>query len=96
MPFFFAGLLLSANTAVATPHKTANTCQMLHDAPLVKTITPPSSQIIVVQSLGGIKANMTLCQRQGMVWKPKYQSAFDAVIGGHGVGLAEEKKEVDL
>jgi L,D-peptidoglycan transpeptidase YkuD (ErfK/YbiS/YcfS/YnhG family) len=57
---------------------------------------PHSSQIIVVQSLGGIKANMTLCQQQGVAWKPMFKSSFKAVIGKNGMVLGKDKKEGDL
>ncbi|MDR3442047.1 MAG: L,D-transpeptidase family protein [Legionella sp.] len=39
---------------------------------------------------------MTLCQRQGVIWKPMFISSFKAVIGKNGVASVGEKKEGDL
>lgn len=80
---------MAANQAI-------NACQPLGTSPLIKKIIPHSSQIIVVKSLGGIKANMTLCQRQGILWKPMFSSPFKAVVGKNGITLAKDKKEGDL
>ena len=57
---------------------------------------PHSSQIIVIKSLGGIQANMTLCQRTGAIWKPKFISSFKVVVGKNGIASIGEKKEGDL
>ncbi|MDR3502416.1 MAG: L,D-transpeptidase family protein [Legionella sp.] len=73
-----------------------NTCQLLSKSQQVKKVLPRPSQIIVVKSLGGVKAKMTLCQRQGALWKPQFPSSFNVVIGKNGVALFGEKKEGDL
>ncbi|WP_252579944.1 L,D-transpeptidase family protein [Legionella lytica] len=71
-------------------------CQMLSTSQQVKKILPRPSQIIVVKSLGGVNAKVTLCQRQGALWKPKFRTSFHAVIGKNGIALPGEKKEGDL
>lgn len=82
--------------SIAATHKAINACQTLSTHQLVKKIMPYSSQMIVVNSLGGIQANMTLCERQGTVWKPKFTSAFKVVVGKNGLASIGEKKEGDL
>jgi L,D-peptidoglycan transpeptidase YkuD (ErfK/YbiS/YcfS/YnhG family) len=89
-------MLMSANFVATAANKTINACQTLGTSQLVKKIRPPTSQIIVVKSMGGIKANMTLCQRQGAIWKPMFATSFKAVVGKNGIALAKEKKEGDL
>ena len=46
--------------------------------------------------MGGIKANMTLCQRQGVIWQPMSISSFKAVVGKNAVASVGGKKEGDL
>lgn len=87
---------MSENSVSNAANKVLRTCQTLSTYQLIKKIRLYSSQIIVVKSLGGIKANMTLCQRQGVIWKPMFISSFKAVIGKNGVASVGEKKEGDL
>lgn len=76
--------------------KANDACQVLSTSKQVEKILSHSSQIIVVKSLGDIKANMTLCQRHGAIWKPMFTSSFSAVIGKNGMALVGKKKESDL
>ncbi|MDP3560421.1 MAG: L,D-transpeptidase family protein [Legionellaceae bacterium] len=87
-------LFLSINTLVMAADKTNDACQILSTSQQVKML--PTSQIIVVHSLGGIKASMTLCQKQGVVWYPVFLPSFEAVIGENGTAAAGKKKEGDL
>lgn len=87
---------MSESSVSTIANKAINDCQTLGTSQLIKKIMPHSSQIIVVKSLGGIKANMTLCQRQGVIWKPKFTSSFKVVVGKNGVAAVGEKKEGDL
>ncbi|MCL9684004.1 L,D-transpeptidase family protein [Legionella maioricensis] len=59
---------------------------------------PPgsSSQVIVVQSLGESKAQVTACQRKGRSWQGSLIPTFPAVIGKGGIAPIGEKKEGDL
>jgi len=68
----------------------------LNTSEQVKKILPYPSQIIIVKSLGGIKANMTLCQRHESIWKPMFTPAFSAVVGKNGIASIGKKKEGDL
>jgi L,D-peptidoglycan transpeptidase YkuD (ErfK/YbiS/YcfS/YnhG family) len=83
----FTQLMLASSFLYAVDN-----CQMLSN----KKLFPNSSQIVVVQSLGGFKANMTLCQRQGTQWKSVLKSPFDVVLGKNGVASIGNKKEGDL
>lgn len=87
-------LSMSTNSASGTA-KAMDTCQALSTSSQVKKILPDSSQVIVVKSLGGIKANMTLCQRHGAIWQSILPS-FHAVIGKNGLALIGKKQEGDL
>lgn len=80
----------------AATHKAIHACQTLSANPLIKSIVPYSSQMIVVHSSGGIRAKMTLCERQGAVWKPRFAAAFKVVVGKNGIASIGEKKEGDL
>ncbi|MFJ1268554.1 L,D-transpeptidase [Legionella lytica] len=86
-------IFISANPAAIAA---SNTCHMLRSSQLLKKVRPQPSQVIVVKSLGGIKAKMILCQRHGTLWKAKFSSPFKAVIGKNGVAVSGEKKEGDL
>lgn len=87
--------LMTINAISIAANKTINACQILNTSEQVKKIQPAPSQIIVVKSLGGIKANMTLCQHQGLIWRP-FTSSFQVVVGKNGVARPGEKKEGDL
>jgi L,D-peptidoglycan transpeptidase YkuD (ErfK/YbiS/YcfS/YnhG family) len=91
-----SAILMSTNSAAMPVNKDHATCQVLNASKQVKKILPHSSQIILVKSLGGIKANMTLCQRHGSTWKPMFTSPFNAVVGKNGVASIGTKKEGDL
>ena len=92
---FFA-VLMSTNVVSLAAHRADDACQILNSSKQVKKIAPHSSQIIVVKSLGGIKARMTLCQRHGALWKSMVTSSYPAVIGTNGMALLGAKKEGDL
>lgn len=89
-------ILMSTNTISMAAGKAKDACQVLSTSKQVEKIRPHPSQIIVVKSLGSIKANMTLCQRHGAIWKPMFTSSFSAVIGKNGMALVGTKKEGDL
>lgn len=56
---------------------------------------PNTSQVMVVHALGGTRAQMALCQRQGSIWSLMYKP-FPAVLGKNGVAQIGRKKEGDL
>ena len=87
---------MSTNSVSMAANKAKDACQVLNTSEQVKKILPYPSQIIIVKSLGGIKANMTLCQRQGVIWKPMFTPAFSAVVGKNGIAAIGKKKEGDL
>lgn len=89
-------VLVSTNSRLMAANKANDACQILSTSRQVKKILPHSSQIIVVKSLGGIKANMTLCQRHRATWKPMFTPSFSAVIGKNGMAAIGKKKEGDL
>jgi L,D-peptidoglycan transpeptidase YkuD (ErfK/YbiS/YcfS/YnhG family) len=88
-----AFILISTNSFPMTANSDA--CQILH-ASEVKKMLPHTSQMIVVKSLGGIKASMTLCQWKETTWQPVFNSPFSAVIGKNGMASIGKKKEGDL
>lgn len=55
-----------------------------------------SSQIIRVKSVGGIKAKITACERQGKEWKQVLAPSWIGSIGKNGIALAGGKKEGDF
>lgn len=87
-------VLISFSFATTAANQVKNACQALHASEQVKKIRPDSSQIIIVRSTGGIKANMTLCQRYKGRWRRMF--AFSAVVGKNGVAAIGKKKEGDL
>lgn len=89
-------ILMSKNSLSMAANKAKCACQVLNTSEQVKKIRPYPSQIIIVKSLGGIKAKMTLCQRHGSIWKPMFTSAFSAVVGKNGIASIGKKKEGDL
>lgn len=91
-----SAILMSTNSAAIPANKDTDTCRVLNTSEQVKKILPHPSQIIVVKSLGGIKANMTLCQRHGAIWKPMFTPTFSTVVGKNGVASIGKKKEGDL
>jgi L,D-peptidoglycan transpeptidase YkuD (ErfK/YbiS/YcfS/YnhG family) len=88
--------LVSTNPVLGAVNKLNNACQGLHKSKQVKKILAHSSQIVVVKFLGGIKAKVTLCQKQGTSWKSVFSSPFRAVIGKNGLASLGKKKEGDL
>lgn len=89
-------ILLSIQSVSMAANMAKDACHILNTAEQVKKIRPYPSQIIIVKSLGGIKANMTLCQRHRAIWKPMFTPAFNAVIGKNGLAEIGKKKEGDL
>lgn len=89
-------ILMSINSTAMPDNKDNDTCRVLNTSKQVKKILPNTSQIIIVKYLGGIKANMTLCQRHGAIWKPMFMPAFSAVVGKNGIASIGKKKEGDL
>lgn len=87
---------MSTNSVSMATNKARDACQVLNTTEQVKKILPYPSQIIIVKSLGGIKANMILCQRHGALWKPMFKPAFSAVVGKNGIAAIGKKKEGDL
>ena len=87
---------MSINSTAMPDNKDNDTCRVLNTSKQVKKILPNTSQIIIVKYLGGIKANMTLCQRHGAIWKPMFMPAFSAVVGKNGIASIGKKKEGDL
>lgn len=73
----------------------AETCQILMNS-AYGNLPGSSSQVILVQSLGGSKAKVTACQRKGSSWQGTVIPTFPAVIGKGGIALIGEKKEGDL
>ena len=88
-----SAILMSTNSVSMPANKTKDACQVLNTSEQLKKIQPYPSQVIIVKSLGGIKANMTLCQRQGVIWKPMFTPAFSAVVGKNGIAGIGKKKE---
>lgn len=86
---------IATNTIAMPANKDKLACRILNTSTQVKKTLPYSSQIIIVKSLGGIKANMTLCQRQKNLWKPVFTPGFSVVLGKNGLALIGEKKEGD-
>lgn len=76
------------NTAPTTP----NECQLLNNSKMPAT----STQIIVVDAQGGIKAQLNACQLHQAQWQPLFNKSIPVVIGKHGLAAAGEKKEGDL
>lgn len=89
-------MLMAVNAALMAANKINNPCQILSRSINAKKIPPHTAQMIVVKSLGGSKANVTLCQRQGAAWWTVFTPPFRAVIGKHGIASIGEKKEGDL
>lgn len=87
-------MLTIINVVSMAANKSRDACQFLRTSELVKGLPLYPSQIIVVKSSGGIKASMTLCQRNGDIWKTVF-IPFRAVIGKNGIALPGEKKEGD-
>lgn len=93
---FGCALLISTNKVSIAANQTKDACQVLGISNQVKKIPPEISQIVVVKTHDSIKANMTLCQRQGARWKARFTPSFRAVIGKNGIASIGEKKEGDL
>ena len=89
-------ILISTNSASIAANKANDACRVLNTSKQVKKLLPFSSQIIIIKSLRGIKANMTLCQRHGAIWQPMFTPVFSAVVGKNGIAAIGKKKEGDL
>ena len=68
-------------------------CQVVNTLSNLPTAT---TQVIVVKSLGGYKAKITACQRQGKVWSRVLAPSLVGAIGENGVAPLGEKKEGDF
>lgn len=55
-----------------------------------------TSQVIIVQSTGGIHADITACQRTKNQWRSVFTQSMKAVVGRHGIIKKEKKTEGDL
>lgn len=88
-------MLTLINVVSMAANETQDACRILSTSEQVKKIRLYPSQIIVVTSPGGIKASMTLCQRNGNIWKPMFIPSFRAVIGKNGIAPPGGKKEGD-
>ncbi|MDP1601697.1 MAG: L,D-transpeptidase family protein [Legionella sp.] len=64
---------------------------------LLQSQNPPvaTSQVVVVKSLGGFKAEITACQYHDKQWIRVLMPTFPGVIGKEGIALVGEKKEGD-
>lgn len=89
-------MLMAVNAPLMAANKINNPCQIVSRSINAKKIPSHTAQMIVVKSLGGSKANVTLCQRQGESWQVVFSPAFRAVIGKNGIAAIGEKKEGDL
>ncbi|MFC3907534.1 L,D-transpeptidase [Legionella dresdenensis] len=73
---------------------TQDSCQLI-DA-LDKSILPPdSSQVLIIKSLSGLKAQATACQKRSGSWHRVLSSPFPAVVGQQGIISANQKIEGD-
>ncbi len=68
----------------------SSNCELLAKNSPIKT-----TQLIIINSLGGIQATMTACQRRGQKWQQAIKP-FSVVIGKKGLAVKGEKKEGDL
>jgi L,D-peptidoglycan transpeptidase YkuD (ErfK/YbiS/YcfS/YnhG family) len=88
-------LLLLLLCTLSWAENNQDTCQILNHAKLLKKLHQKTSQIVVVKSLGGIKARITLCQKENTSWMPS-SPAFAAIIGKNGIAASGTKIEGDL
>lgn len=74
----------------------ANNCQDL--ATVINKIQSPklTSQIVLVESLGGYKVIISACHLQGATWRQEFAQPFHGVIGKEGIAPMGAKKEGDL
>jgi L,D-peptidoglycan transpeptidase YkuD (ErfK/YbiS/YcfS/YnhG family) len=78
----------------STPIKHQNTnCQTLAN---LQNLPTDTEQVIVVQSLGGFKAEITACQRQSKAWHQVLGPSWVGAIGENGLASMGEKKEGDM
>lgn len=89
-------LLISTCAVAKTADQAKGSCHFLSRSKQIKALHPTPSQIIIVKSIGGFSANITLCQRRGERWKPIFAQAFKAVVGKNGIAAAGQKQEGDL
>ena len=76
--------------------KIKNTCQIMATSTRIKDLPASTSQILFVQSLGGFKAKITACQKEGTVWRDVIAPSFPAVVGAAGVAPPGKKREGDF
>lgn len=89
-------LFFSIHAISAVADRGMPPCQILELPNYAQKIPCYTSQLVVVQALGKIRAKMDLCQRQGKTWHPVFKSSFEAVIGKNGIAAMGNKKEGDL
>lgn len=84
-------LILVTNFALASCDK--NACQNLST---IKNLPDFTSQVIVVQGVGGHKATITACQREkNKSWQAIFNSSWLGAIGKNGIASIGEKQEGD-
>ncbi len=88
----FIGLISPIVMASASDGSQINHCLHLKNTP---NIPSDSSQIILVQSKGGIKAKITACQRHANRWTQVFATSWIGSIGENGIAVQSEKKEGD-
>lgn len=79
-----------------TDKKNYDNCQILMSLSAIKNTPEMTSQILLVQSLGTFKAQITICQRQDNTWRRVLAPPFPGVIGKEGIAFKGQKKEGDL
>lgn len=70
-------------------------CQGLISTLNLQDLPLSASQLIIVKSRDGFKAEINTCQRKGKIWRDTTQP-FPAVIGKAGIAAQGEKKEGDM
>lgn len=91
------GTLIIAALAISffkAPMLVHNECLVLHS---LNELPKSTSQVLLVKSSGGFKANIVSCALQQKRWqKVLTQKSFPAVIGKAGLAPEGQKKEGDL
>lgn len=73
----------------------SDNCQKLVSTMKQQDLPLSTSQLVIVKSKDGFKAEMSTCQRGGKVWQDT-MPPFSVVIGKAGVASLGEKKEGDM
>ncbi|MFW2570520.1 L,D-transpeptidase family protein [Legionella sp. 29fVS95] len=73
----------------------SDNCQKLVSTMKQQDLPLSTSQLVIVKSKDGFKAEMSTCQREGKVWQDT-MPPFPVVIGKAGVASLGEKKEGDM